>query len=49
MKNFHHNPLAVVILVSHGIAKKKCEVFSFSTWSILINFFGGLLNVLYEN
>lgn len=46
---FCHSSLTAVTIVSHGIAKKECEVFSFSSWSFLLCAVGGLLVVLYEN
>lgn len=41
--------LTIVILVSHGIAQKECEIFICSTWNILFGVTGGLLKFLYEN
>lgn len=46
---FCHSSLTAVIITSHGIAQKECEVFSFSTRSIQLCAIGGLLDILYEN
>ncbi|KAJ7415545.1 N-chimaerin [Willisornis vidua] len=41
--------MALTLFVNYGIAKKECDVFSFSTWNILLCAIGTLLDVLYEN